>query len=871
MGISLQQWRGKIGTFSQTLKNSFILNLIILQQKGLSLAIRIALFYLLCAQCVEPNPGPPKVFQGTNTTKEDEPVEELNMAGLNESSLTKMRPIERVIYERVPGSTPQEELKLLKDEEYEEYDRFDGEAEEITPLPANPELMRKVSLKMSDIMGDIGVTQEMVNRRRRLFLMREKVNTDYSNIINLKNVKKFHFGSQSEGSTTLEMNSDIDMLVCDYDCPVELTIPDKDPLISFFLAIRTPEMPAQHCYLQMFCPYTRNPATVEHVIGRQEDVEIDDEGRVLLKHIYDDNRLKELWKGKYKKQGPSRSGWEDFDMVSALHCATLPEECQYLFTRMRPGHWPRKEVLEKAKGLGTFVVRQGHPNSPKSELEWRFSTSQIERLLMFDLNIVQLRTYIIVKLIRKSRFKEMVEDRLSTFHFKTAMLFTVEKYPPEIWRDENLTQCVINCLTTLQEFVRKRSCPHYTIEGVNLFAGKLNDSELQKIDNALSVIIEEPMKGFISIDMDNIEKRVLGSVFGVTKKDTVKETALCCFGQFCAMYKTVEGKEGFASKADGIHSLRLKQLPAEIMDTKSFIMSEKIPNRLFKEILKIQCCFLGSVRASFHIANKWAFPDDINIPYAVSLDADLTSCRLKFASMLYRSRQYTLAEQVLAHVESLLHPNVWQWCGCQGRPEIKPTNELVEMIRNLPDIGLIDKDGLPMIEVNEHVDIPELELFKANIARSVKFIKLESRCVPQHLVYEKDRTLCDEERLMRRPGDDWMDDIIIDAIPFLYYLQYLTYKELKDQEINRGLQKELNQRKQAALKKLHLYAFEKITGQGHAETAFNVLGHCYALENNKDMARQCYTSSLRLYRFNNAANIHMSGLGLSFEESFGQV
>ncbi|WAR15908.1 hypothetical protein MAR_030502, partial [Mya arenaria] len=129
MGISLQQWRGKIGTFSQTLKNSFILNLIILQQKGLSLAIRIALFYLLCAQCVEPNPGPPKVNPGTNTTKEDEPVEVFNLSELDEGILATMRSIERVIYER--------------------------------PLPKNPELMRKVSLKMSDVMADIGVTQEM--------------------------------------------------------------------------------------------------------------------------------------------------------------------------------------------------------------------------------------------------------------------------------------------------------------------------------------------------------------------------------------------------------------------------------------------------------------------------------------------------------------------------------------------------------------------------------------------------------------------------------------------------------------------------------------------------------------------------------------
>lgn len=57
MGISLQQWRAKIGTFIQPNKSRVSTKT--LELKYVSLCIRTVLFYLLIAEGIEVNPGPP--------------------------------------------------------------------------------------------------------------------------------------------------------------------------------------------------------------------------------------------------------------------------------------------------------------------------------------------------------------------------------------------------------------------------------------------------------------------------------------------------------------------------------------------------------------------------------------------------------------------------------------------------------------------------------------------------------------------------------------------------------------------------------------------------------------------------------------------
>ncbi|KAH3694656.1 hypothetical protein DPMN_082096 [Dreissena polymorpha] len=67
MGISVQQLRAKIGTFSQPVKCKQTFKTF--KPMGLSLAIKAVLFYLLLAQCVESNPGPPKTGRNSDTIR----------------------------------------------------------------------------------------------------------------------------------------------------------------------------------------------------------------------------------------------------------------------------------------------------------------------------------------------------------------------------------------------------------------------------------------------------------------------------------------------------------------------------------------------------------------------------------------------------------------------------------------------------------------------------------------------------------------------------------------------------------------------------------------------------------------------------------
>ncbi|XP_052818087.1 uncharacterized protein LOC128244112 [Mya arenaria] len=352
-----------------------------------------------------------------------------------------------------------------------------------------------LSLRLSRVLEDIGVNRNMIAMRRRIWLMREKSQT-----INVpldgRNTKFYHFGSQSEGTTTLGMQSDLDGLIST-DFPVILDWDEWQPRKYQLLVVKTDQFPPQHCWLQWLRRDLPLPMTQ---VQRYSDV-MDNEGRVL--HT---NSLVELnavirqlsSSGEVVQHGPSRS-FNENDFVLAHHCRSLPNECQFLFHRPRPGHWPRRDTLARVRQVGVFLVPQrysecpsrptrcrstalhvtpNNPYYPQSNYEWRFSTSMMERLLMFDMNSVQCKTYVFIKILRKTFLKPVVGDRLSTFHMKTAMLFTIETYPPEIWREENLVQCVIYCLTTLCRWLKLKHCPHYTIDRVNLLTGKLFKHEL---------------------------------------------------------------------------------------------------------------------------------------------------------------------------------------------------------------------------------------------------------------------------------------------------------------------------------------------------------------------------------------------------------
>jgi len=230
-------------------------------------------------------------------------------------------------------------------------------------------------------------------------------------------------------------------------------------------------------------------------------------GNVCLKNSYFEKFFQDqldISGDKMIRHGPGRSFTDEIDVVMTLFCPELPEECQEMFRRPKPGHSPRPEVIEACKKEGVFLGAVGHPHSSQKDIEWRFSTSTMERLVMFDLGMVRIRVYVSLKFLRKRFFKPVFGDRLSTFHMKTALFFTTETYPEEIWVEYNLIECIKCCLETLLEWAKNGYCPHYTISDVNLFVGKIKPCEMPKLASLVSEIIENLQNCLFHIDCDEV-------------------------------------------------------------------------------------------------------------------------------------------------------------------------------------------------------------------------------------------------------------------------------------------------------------------------------------------------------------------------------
>ncbi|XP_052814354.1 uncharacterized protein LOC128241464 [Mya arenaria] len=680
------------------------------------------------------------------------------------------------------------------------------------------------SLRVSRALDDIGVTRRMVARRRRMWLRQEAVITVSCTLMGL-DVKTYHFGSQSEGTTTLGMLSDVDMLYSKTDFPVLLHWSEWQYGKFNLLVKQNEESPPQHCNLQRLRPDRPLPMTV----CGTEDV-IDGEGNVFVRNDEGDNLFQILAGMDMVSHGPSRSLSDKVDSVAAYQCAMLPAECQFLFYRPRPGHWPTSDMLVQASQCPVFLVQQGYPNSPYHQrlLEWRFSTSLMERVLVFSFDINQVKVYVLLKMIRKSFLKQFVGDNLSTFHLKTAMMFTIESYPPEIWMEENIVQCALYCLITLFRWLKLGYCPHFTISGVNLFVGKLGRPEQHTLLSVVADIMCENLSCLTLIQMDELGTRLQPVTRAFPCKSRYEiNMDICRWTNTCMQIRSaieylflVCLKENITLNTlyNYINQLNILN---DIHSEPSF---EKEASTIFSWFVANT---LASALASEKLRLNQPITGDIMQLYSLSFESDLLSSRLKFASMLYCSGQYEAAAAVLRYCDGLLGPHVLQHCDC-GRGH-EPSQSFLEKCLETEN---------------------DLEFHKKSVASCVIFTHLEEWVVPDHLLYEMYRTITLEDALIM---DDlermWMKYVVIDCIPFLYYLQYLTNREL-DQPV----------RKNTALQNLNNYLFRPGGVGGHVETVCNVLGHCCELENMQDVAWLCYSESLRNHPRNNAANWHIMRL-----------
>ena len=161
------------------------------------------------------------------------------------------------------------------------------------------------------------------------------------------------------------------------------------------------------------------------------------------------------------------------------------------FTRKRPYGWPPHEVIEKCQKLGFLVVPVGHPSSQEKDKEWRISLSLQERLLVTLLNSVQLKCFVLMKVLKNDVINNKLGKKiLTSYHCKTCMLYMVESMPSSFWEPTDLLKCIPSCLEKLLELAEKKNCPNYFIPKENMF-DKLESKDLELLANTLQTLLSE--------------------------------------------------------------------------------------------------------------------------------------------------------------------------------------------------------------------------------------------------------------------------------------------------------------------------------------------------------------------------------------------
>ncbi|XP_053405482.1 uncharacterized protein LOC123522902 [Mercenaria mercenaria] len=696
-----------------------------------------------------------------------------------------------------------------------------------------PKYTQAVSVRLSEVLADIGVDERIVLKRRRTWLLAESMRNISEQNLQDKNGSEYILGSQSEGTTTLGLYSDIDhLLLCSSKFNTIQDLSHWQPGVINNLTIQDETVSPGYCLLQ--CLREDVPLPYNDVHNKHQFR--DRAGRILLRNkIMSDaaeTAVKHFSLGGGVQHGPAHTpskqhGVFDTDLVGAFLCKSWPLQARQWLNQQGVGQWPSDDMRRYCSRTGCFVVGVGKKNSENEEFEWRISTSLAERCLMFNLNITQIRCYVLMKMILKTYIKPHYEDAISSFMCKTVLFKVIAQFNTHsnFWTENNLLVCLSMCLFVLYNCILNQNCPHFIIPGNNLMIGHINHESKPHLLEILLYILHSEGTALLKIECDELGSRLqlkLNNLCPLKVSDTVSGHLLKVTA--CNIDISLKYCLSFISNVSyGLAVLTLLKYISKLGTISN--QCKGLDKKACSLLAPYFCTTLGSILASLSIQQYNDISEEALSWISLGLNTNVSSGKLKLASAFYCIGDSKRTETVLMDIDgSYDHNDVEPICTCHTY------------------IYRVRRRGFDAISDNHNE-----EALQYSTAFCVGFLPCEINCIPTELQYELFRST-EEDLTFRETLDYWMDWAVVDSLPFLYFLQYKTYSCLGRQDD-----------KQKALSNLI-----RTTGQepnlGHRETALNLLGQCMEHENRAADALHCYLLSLNLRERNNAAKIHICRL-----------
>ncbi|KAK3095704.1 hypothetical protein FSP39_017860 [Pinctada imbricata] len=189
-----------------------------------------------------------------------------------------------------------------------------------------------------------------------------------------------------------------------------------------------------------------------------------------------------------RKQGPamtedSTKEFKSSDLVHGLFCPSWPKSAEDWVTRNRQYDWPSEEMQGLTK-RGFFLVPVSSSWNP-CRTEWRISFTLTERELIWRWNVIQYKTLLVMKIVKRDLIEPVVPNTISSYHLKTLMLWMFEERPSQFWTINNFPKCIKQCLDKLIQYIQGEYCPHYFIKANNLFKNKFTLENNEKLCSLL--------------------------------------------------------------------------------------------------------------------------------------------------------------------------------------------------------------------------------------------------------------------------------------------------------------------------------------------------------------------------------------------------
>ncbi|KAK3584701.1 hypothetical protein CHS0354_021374 [Potamilus streckersoni] len=329
---------------------------------------------------------------------------------------------------------------------------------------------RSVSERLSNILDDVGYSRR---ERDRKVTVATETEVFFSMVEALRSkLRLYIFGSRGEGSTGPEFQSDMDQLYQSTDMKVVTDLSQYQPEVYNFLMVNDTHTHPGYVKLQPIrISPGYAPGPVYHEVNSDAFITTDSLNRSVLSNTIH-HTLGTVYGPAYRKYNCIRG--LSIDTVFAFRCLQWPQEGYEWFMRRRLNGWPTPTQIVNAKEYGCFVTPVGHPHSFEGLLEWRLSFSIAERDFTRSFEDTTMKVYILLKMIKKTYIEPVVGDAFSSYHCKVCMFWMRERTPHELWRNENLLQCLVLCIRQLYEWATTGFCPDYFIVTNNIYDRKIN-------------------------------------------------------------------------------------------------------------------------------------------------------------------------------------------------------------------------------------------------------------------------------------------------------------------------------------------------------------------------------------------------------------